>query len=171
MESLRVYPPVPMTIRKAGKSDHIEGVFVPKGTLLYIPIRVINTHTGFWGADAEAFRPERWADPPAGAHTFQSFINGPHHCIGRTMAIVEMKAVLALVVAHFAFEPAYEGQVAHPTAAVTMSAFSHFFTSFDPFSSILFFPLKLWNIVLTKFPSFSFSEPADNLPLRVKLVN
>lgn len=127
MESLRVYPPVPMTIRKAGKSDHIEGVFVPKGTLLYIPIRVINTHAGFWGADAEAFRPERWTDPPAGAHTFQSFIIGPHHCIGRTMAIVEMKAVLALVIAHFAFEPAYEGQVAHPTAAVTMSAFFRLF--------------------------------------------
>ena len=128
MESLRVYPPVPMTIRKAGKDSTVEGVHLPAGTLLYVPIRVINTYTGFWGADAEAFRPERWAPDQMPstvhpAHSFQSFINGPHHCIGRTMAIVEMKAILAIVVSKFEFEPAYEGQMPHPTAAVTMSAF------------------------------------------------
>lgn len=50
-----------------------------------------------------------------------SFIAGPHHCIGRTMSIVEMKAVLAVLIANFEFEPAYEGQKAQPTAAVTMS--------------------------------------------------
>jgi len=57
------------------------------------------------------------------------------------MAIVEMKAVLAYVttpskrlpqnslfirsalINRFEFEPAYEGQVAHPTAMITMSKF------------------------------------------------
>ena len=64
-------PPVPMTIRQAGKSEYIDGVWVPKGTLFYIAvclsffeildllnsltaqIRVINTYKGFWGEDAE----------------------------------------------------------------------------------------------------------------------
>jgi Cytochrome P450 len=70
-----------------------------------------------------------------------SFITGPHACIGRTMAIMEMKAILTYVIlsyipdtldahrrtphriliAHFSFEPAYDGQVAKPTSAVTMS--------------------------------------------------
>lgn len=36
MESLRIYPPVPMTVRKANKSDHVDGTFIPKGTLLNI---------------------------------------------------------------------------------------------------------------------------------------
>lgn len=71
MESLRVYPPVPMTIRQAQKSDYVDGVWVPKGTLFYIgvcefymfvhthltychsQIRVINTCQEFWGEDAE----------------------------------------------------------------------------------------------------------------------
>ncbi|KAI0688622.1 cytochrome P450 [Cytidiella melzeri] len=125
MESLRVFPPVPMTIRQAQKGDYVDGVWIPKGTLFYVGIRVINTYKGFWGEDAEEFRPERWAElekVPAyhPTHSFQTFINGPHHCIGKTMAIVEMKAVLAIMVANFKFLPAYAGQKAKPTAAVTM---------------------------------------------------
>lgn len=119
MESLRMMPPVPMTFRKAMKTDHIDGVLVPKGTVFYIPIRVVNTMRSFWGDDAEEFRPSRWLDLPK-THHFQSFIVGPHACIGKTMAIIEMKAILAALIAQFEFEPAYEGQVPHPTAAVTM---------------------------------------------------
>ncbi|KAH8110546.1 cytochrome P450 [Phellopilus nigrolimitatus] len=125
MEGLRLYPPVPMTMRKAGKSDYIDGIFVPKGTLFYIAIRVINTYKGFWGEDAEEFRPERWSTLSKNpeyhpTHSFQTFIAGPHHCIGKAMAIVEMKAVLAIMIANFEFSPAYPGQKAQPTAAVTM---------------------------------------------------
>ena len=40
MESLRVMPPVPMTLRQADKDDWIDGTFIPKGTLFYIPVRV-----------------------------------------------------------------------------------------------------------------------------------
>lgn len=118
-----MFPPVPMTIRKAAKSDWIDGIYVPKDTLLYIPIRVANTWKQTWGADAEEFRPERWLHLPEGYHAslwMQTFIAGPHACIGRTMAIIEMKAILAIFIAHFSVEPAHAGQVAKPTAAITM---------------------------------------------------
>lgn len=39
MESLRVLPPVPMTFRQAAKTDYIDGVLVPKGTIFYVPVR------------------------------------------------------------------------------------------------------------------------------------
>lgn len=52
-ESLRVLPPVPLTIRVAEKTDYTGGVLVPKGTVIYIPIRVINTWKEVWGDDAE----------------------------------------------------------------------------------------------------------------------
>jgi len=122
-ESLRLMPPVPMTFRKAGKTDYIDGVLVPKGTLFYIPIRVINTWKEVWGDDAEEFNPGRWLNlPPKYNSTFSSlsFLAGPHACIGKTMAIVEMKAVLSALIANFEFEPAHAGQVPQPTAAVTM---------------------------------------------------
>jgi len=31
-------PPVPLTVRVAAKTDYIDGVLVPKGTLFYIPV-------------------------------------------------------------------------------------------------------------------------------------
>ncbi|KAJ7754983.1 cytochrome P450 [Mycena maculata] len=122
-ESLRVLPPVPLTIRVADKTDYIEGVKVPKGTVLNIPIRVINTWKPVWGEDAEEFHPARWLSLPKGYNpTFSqfSFIAGPHACIGKTMAVGEMKAVLVALIANFEFAPAYPGQVAHPATAITM---------------------------------------------------
>ncbi|KAL1754073.1 cytochrome P450 [Schizophyllum commune] len=123
MESLRVLPPVPLTVRKAYKTDYLAGHLVPKGTFLHIPIRVINTWQAVWGPDAEDFRPSRWLDLPKTynpAFSFMSFIAGPHGCIGKTMALMEMKAVLACLIAAFHFEPAYEGQKISPAAAITM---------------------------------------------------
>lgn len=122
-ESLRLMPPVPMTFRQAAKTDYIDGVLVPKGTLFYIPIRVINTWKEVWGENAEEFYPARWLDPPPMSNSpfsTLSFLAGPHACIGKTMSIIEMKAVLGALIANFEFEPAYEGQVPQPTAAVTM---------------------------------------------------
>ncbi|KAJ7057867.1 cytochrome P450 [Mycena amicta] len=122
-ESLRVLPPVPLTLRVAEKTDYIDGVLVPKGTVINIPIRVINTWKPVWGEDAEEFHPERWLNlPKAYNSSFSqfSFIAGPHACIGKTMAVSEMKAVLAAMIANFEFAPAYPGQVAHPAAAITM---------------------------------------------------
>jgi len=123
MESLRVMPPVPITLRRASKSDYIDGLFVPKGTLFWIPIRTINTWQTAWGDDAEEFHPERWLNLPKSynsAFSTFSFIAGPHMCIGKTMAITEMKAVLAALIANFSFEPAYKGQKALTAAAITM---------------------------------------------------
>ncbi|KAF8639028.1 hypothetical protein AX17_001780 [Amanita inopinata Kibby_2008] len=123
MESLRVMPPVPMTFRQAAKTDHIDGVLVPKGTLLYIPIRVVNTWKEIWGDDAEEFKPERWLNLPKDYHpslSMLSFITGPHACIGKTMAIMEMKTILASLIANYEFSPAYDEQIPLPTAAITM---------------------------------------------------
>jgi cytochrome P450 len=39
MESLRVYPPVPMTVRQAAKDDELDGTFIAKNTLFYLPVR------------------------------------------------------------------------------------------------------------------------------------
>ncbi|PPQ78897.1 hypothetical protein CVT25_002385 [Psilocybe cyanescens] len=122
-ESLRLMPPVPMTFRQAAKTDYIDGILVPKGTLFYIPIRVINTWKEIWGSDAEEWNPSRWLNLPSKYNsTFSSlsFIAGPHACIGKTMSIIEMKTVLAALINKFEFDPAYEDQVPQPTAAITM---------------------------------------------------
>ncbi|KAF7776585.1 hypothetical protein Agabi119p4_4978 [Agaricus bisporus var. burnettii] len=100
MESLRVMPPVPVTVRIAKETGTVDGIVIPQGTLIYIPIRAVNTCTATWGEDAEEFCPERWLNLPKAYHpsySFLSFFAGPHTCIGKTMAIYEMKAILAYV--------------------------------------------------------------------------
>lgn len=39
-------PPVPMTFRQAAKTDYIDGVLVPKGTIFYVPVRAQGFYTG-----------------------------------------------------------------------------------------------------------------------------
>ncbi|KAG6872955.1 hypothetical protein C0995_004839 [Termitomyces sp. Mi166 len=98
MESLRLLPPVPLTVRATTKDDYVDGILVPKGTLLTIPIRIVNTWKVIWGEDAEEFNPKRWIKLPKDYHpvfSMLSFLAGPHACIGKTMAIIEMKTVLA----------------------------------------------------------------------------
>ncbi|KAJ7779217.1 cytochrome P450 [Mycena metata] len=122
-ESLRVLPPVSDPVRVAAKTGYIDGILVPKGTVFNIPIPVINKWHELWGDDAEEFRPSRWLDLPKAYNpsfsTF-TFLSGPHGCIGKTMAVSEMKAVLLALIVNFEFAPSYEGQIAHPAAALTM---------------------------------------------------
>ncbi|KAF7325083.1 hypothetical protein MKEN_00551200 [Mycena kentingensis (nom. inval.)] len=123
-ESLRVLPPILMTARVSVKATCVDGVFVPEGTVITCPIHVINTSHAVWGEDAEKFRPGRWLEPLPesynSTYSHFSFIAGPHGCIGRTMALNEMKAVLFVLIANYEFAPAYEGQILHTDAAITM---------------------------------------------------
>ncbi|PPQ77754.1 hypothetical protein CVT25_011188 [Psilocybe cyanescens] len=157
MESLRLMPPVPVTVREAAKTDYIDGVLVPKGTLLDISIRVVNTWKKIWGEDAEKFNPARWLNlPPNYHHTYSmlSFIAGPHACIGKTMSIIEMKYILAALIVNFEFEPAFAGQVAKPVNAITISESSR----------------VLW--YFNRLTAFSWpTEPSDGMPLRVRRVS
>jgi len=129
-ESLRVMPPVPMTFRKARVPKTVEGVYLPKDTLIYMGNRVMLSLPELWGDDSKEFKPERWLDIPDDAkeedkpgksmHSYQVFIQGPHMCIGAAMAKLEMKAMLCYLLAHYKFELAEEGQTVTPTAAITM---------------------------------------------------
>jgi cytochrome P450 len=38
MESLRVMPPAPVVNRTAQQEGELDGIFIPKGTMLYIPV-------------------------------------------------------------------------------------------------------------------------------------
>lgn len=35
---------------------------IPKGTLVVIPVNVLQTDSNVWGEDATVFRPKRWLD-------------------------------------------------------------------------------------------------------------
>ena len=114
-EILRLYPPVPGTIRDAGRDTSILGQFVPKGTKIILSPWAINTATALWGPDADKFNPDRWMGPgkanSGGAesnYAFMTFLHGPRSCIGQAFAKAEFACLVAALVGRFEIKNADE---------------------------------------------------------------
>ncbi|KAI5862466.1 cytochrome P450 [Durotheca rogersii] len=69
------------------------------GTVLSVPTYSIHHARAIWGADADAFRPERWLGPGLPTErqraAFVPFSHGPRACVGRNVAEMEMKMIVA----------------------------------------------------------------------------
>ncbi|KAF9042273.1 cytochrome P450 [Panaeolus papilionaceus] len=97
---------------------------VPKGTTLFVSILGCNRLEAVWGPDAKQWKPERWLDPSRGAenpnvkytppmgdglrppgiyHNMLSFLGGGRSCVGYRFALIEMKVLLATLLAKFEF--------------------------------------------------------------------
>jgi cytochrome P450 len=48
---------LPLSAPLADGSMHVD---VPRGTILAVPVNVVQTDPTVWGADAHEFNPERW---------------------------------------------------------------------------------------------------------------
>ncbi|KAJ6466111.1 cytochrome P450 [Mycena vitilis] len=111
-ESLRVNTPFPVVVREAVKTASIDGVLVPKGTVIVIPIEAINTQREVWGPDGDIFRPNRWLDLPPGYNpkfSTLTFLAGPLHCMGRSVAMMQLRRMIASLIHHFEFLPPFPG--------------------------------------------------------------
>ncbi|KAL9006362.1 MAG: hypothetical protein Q9188_000898 [Gyalolechia gomerana] len=114
-EVLRVYPPLPITVRVAACDTSIVGHHIPKGTAIFMSPWATNVNKELWGEDAETFNPDRWMDEKGngnnsgGADTnysFMTFLHGPRSCIGQGFAKGELLCLVAAWVG--CFETAYE---------------------------------------------------------------
>ncbi|KAF8623174.1 hypothetical protein AX17_007530 [Amanita inopinata Kibby_2008] len=124
-EVLRLHPAVPEIITIAAEDDvmpfstpvttttgdKLTSLPIPKGTVVTVPIALINRSEAFWGPDAKQFIPERWlGDLPApvknltGHRHLYTFSDGPRICLGRGFALAEMKAVLSVLIRNYVFE-------------------------------------------------------------------
>lgn len=110
-EALRLYPPVPITLRDTLHDTTVLGHFVPRGTSLVLAPWATNTAPSLWGLDADEFKPERWTAPgqanAGGAvsnYAMLTFLHGPRSCIGQRFATAELACLLAAFVGRFEFE-------------------------------------------------------------------
>ncbi|KAK4224533.1 benzoate 4-monooxygenase [Podospora fimiseda] len=75
---------------------HINGHYFPGGTVLSVPTYSIHRSKEIWGPDADEFKPERWAKlTPRQKAAFIPFSHGPRACVGRNVAEMEMKLIVA----------------------------------------------------------------------------
>ncbi len=98
-ESMRLYPPVPLTVRMAYEPSTLAGHALPARSLVLISINNIHRNPAYW-EDAEAFRPERFAPENKAAlnkDAYLPFLTGPHLCIGNSFALMEGQLLLAMM--------------------------------------------------------------------------
>ncbi|KAG7390664.1 hypothetical protein PHYPSEUDO_007126 [Phytophthora pseudosyringae] len=109
-ELLRLQTPVPFTMRECVHDTVFsDGTFVPKGTTVGMCHFGAARRTEVWGPDAAEFKPERFIDGETGKllHTptakFNAFSGGQRVCVGKALAMLEMKLVIATLVGRFHF--------------------------------------------------------------------
>jgi cytochrome P450 len=106
-EALRLYPPAGLMTKTAKADDVLGGHRVLPGTTIIVPIWALHRHRALWD-DPDAFDPGRFApEAREGRHRFAylPFSAGPHVCIGMQFALMEAQAILAVLLARFAFTP------------------------------------------------------------------
>ena len=108
-ESFRLTPifqlPLPRVIPPGGQV--MAGRHLPGGTVVSSINYCIGHNAAIWGADVEAFDPDRWmikggADP----NMLMAFGAGHRACIGRNMAMMSMWKVSATLLRNYVFVPA-----------------------------------------------------------------
>ena len=107
-ETMRIFPPVPLTLRETAHDTTIQGSFIPAHTTIVICPWAINTSQHLWGPDARAFNPDRWLKPgqanTGGAesnYAITTFLHGPRSCIGKDFAKAEFACLVASLVGRF----------------------------------------------------------------------
>jgi cytochrome P450 len=107
-ETLRFYPPGPLSMRQAERDTHlVDGTFIPKGSTVGMLPYVMGRLESIWGDDALEFKPERFIDATTGKprvvspFEFFSFHAGPRVCIGKHFAMLQMKLLIATLLSRF----------------------------------------------------------------------
>lgn len=87
---------LPRQIPHDSPGIHLNGHYFPGGTVLSVPTYSIHRSKEIWGPDADEFRPERWFNvTPRQKGAFIPFSHGPRACVGRNVAEMEMKLIVA----------------------------------------------------------------------------
>ncbi|ESO05948.1 hypothetical protein HELRODRAFT_184907 [Helobdella robusta] len=121
-ETLRLYPPIPFTLRKSLKADVIAGYKIPAGTLMMLSMGAMMRRADLY-EDPEKFIPERFfgiSGPERSLNSFLPFITGPRMCLGYKFALVEIKLTIMALISNFKFETLPEEKDYKRKAGLTM---------------------------------------------------
>lgn len=109
-EILRAHPPVPAgpprTVPPGG--DTVDGIYIPGGTTVSVG-QWSTCHSSAHFKNPDKFLPERWIEPAYNGETkkaVQPFSAGPRNCIGKNLAYMEMRLVVAQLLWNFDMESA-----------------------------------------------------------------
>lgn len=126
-ESMRLYPPVAVDLKEAAANDVLPGgIPVKKGTRVSYHPYAMGRLEKLWGPHWAEYRPERWLELEGkrsvvvgegdrkwrfvarDPYSYPVFQAGPRVCLGKEMAFLQMKRVVAGVLERFRVVPVVE---------------------------------------------------------------
>ncbi|KAL2783866.1 benzoate 4-monooxygenase cytochrome P450 [Aspergillus keveii] len=115
-ETLRLYPPVPSGVQRKTVPEglRIGETLIPPETIVQVPFYTLLRDERYF-AHPEEFIPERWTSRPDLIHdssVFIPFSAGAYSCVGKQLALMELRWVLTTVVSQFDMEflPGFDQQ-------------------------------------------------------------
>jgi len=111
-EILRLFPPAPEASQRTyGDAPYVvNGKFIPPQTFCYISLHAMQRDERNF-SQAESFIPERWIEskrPKNFNHVkkaFAPFGSGVYNCVGRPLAMLEMRLFVATILYRFQLSP------------------------------------------------------------------
>ncbi|XP_025080188.1 cytochrome P450 3A43-like [Pomacea canaliculata] len=104
LETLRMYPSTPLIGRRAASTATVNGVTIPPGASVFIPIYAA-THDPTNYPEPHLFKPERFETVHQSILSLLPFGLGPRQCIGMRLALLEIKMAVAHVLPRIQFAP------------------------------------------------------------------
>jgi cytochrome P450 len=121
-EAMRLRPVAPIIGMSTIEDMVVGDVLVPAATDILVLMRPPALDVRHF-RDPERFDPARWLDADASPHVAQAskpFGSGPRTCPGRTLALLEMRVLLATLLAHFELERVGPGEAVRERFSFTM---------------------------------------------------
>jgi sterol 14-demethylase len=106
LEALRLHPPLFMLVRVAMEDFVYKDYFVPKGSWVLVSPTVTHRIPELF-RDPDAFDPDRFAPPreeDKRDFAYIPFGGGRHKCMGNAFALLQIKAILAILLRRYDFE-------------------------------------------------------------------
>ena len=96
-ETLRIYPPQPVTIRRSLKDGTLGRYRIRKGDIIFVGTLAAQRDPRYWGSDPDRFDPEQFAiekvvDRPR--HAFIPFSVGRRQCMAQEVTFMMLRVVL-----------------------------------------------------------------------------
>ena len=124
-ETMRIYPPMPITIRRSLKDGTLGRYRVRKGDIILVGTLAAQRDPRYWGPDPDTFDPDQFGtdkvmDRPR--HAFIPFSIGKRQCMAQEVTFMMLRVVLFEIYKHYRLRLAPGATVTKNTVVTTKPA-------------------------------------------------
>jgi cytochrome P450/NADPH-cytochrome P450 reductase len=124
-ETMRIYPPMPVTIRRSLKNGTLGRYRIRKGDIILVGTLAAQRDPRYWGPDSGRFDPDQFATEKVLSrprHAFIPFSIGKRQCMAQEVTFMMLRVVLFEIYKHYRLRLAPGATVTKNTIVTTKPA-------------------------------------------------